>query len=223
MENLKPYDYKIQKIENIKTEISLNDKEKEIFNFFLSHNSKNTIFRVAGGWVRDKLLGKNSEDIDITLDNITGQEYIKNLKNEKVDFKEIINSNSKSSHLQTATIEIFNKTIDIVNLRKEIYKEKSRVPEISLGTPEEDSLRRDITINSLFYNINTNQIEDFTKKGIDDLKNSIIRMTKECKISFNEDPLRMLRVIRFASRFQFKLDKDIIDNINKEFFINLFN
>ena len=139
MENLKPYDYKIQKIENIKTEISLNDKEKEIFNFFISHNSKNTIFRVAGGWVRDKLLGKNSEDIDITLDNITGQEYIKNLKNEKVEFKEIINSNSKSSHLQTATIEIFNKTIDIVNLRKEIYKEKSRVPEISLGTPEEDS------------------------------------------------------------------------------------
>ena len=223
MENLKPYDYKIQKIENIKTEISLNDKEKEIFNFFLSHNSKNTIFRVAGGWVRDKLLGKNSEDIDITLDNITGQEYIKNLKNEKVEFKEIINSNSKSSHLQTATIEIFNKTIDIVNLRKEIYKEKSRIPEISIGTPEEDSFRRDITINSLFYNINTNQIEDFTKKGIEDLKNSLIRMTKECNISFNEDPLRMLRVIRFASRFQFKLDKDIIDNINKEFFIKLFN
>ena len=223
MENLKLYEYKIQKIENIKTEISLNEKEKEIFNFLLSHNIKKTIFRVAGGWVRDKLLGKNSEDIDITLDNITGQEYISNLKNEKVEFREIKNSNLKSSHLQTATIEIFNKTIDIVNLRKEIYKEKSRVPEISLGTPEEDSLRRDITINSLFYNINTNQIEDFTKKGIDDLKNSIIRMTKECKISFNEDPLRMLRVIRFASRFQFKLDNDIIDNINKEFFIKLFN
>ena len=223
MENLKLYEYKIQKIENIKTEISLNEKEKEIFNFLLSHNIKKTIFRVAGGWVRDKLLGKNSEDIDITLDNITGQEYISNLKNEKVEFREIKNSNLKSSHLQTATIEIFNKTIDIVNLRKEIYKEKSRVPEISLGTPEEDSLRRDITINSLFYNINTNQIEDFTKKGIDDLKNSIIRMTKESKISFNEDPLRMLRVIRFASRFQFKLDNDIIDNINKEFFIKLFN
>ena len=223
MENLKLYEYKIQKIENIKTEISLNEKEKEIFNFFLSHNTKNTIFRVAGGWVRDKLLGKNSDDIDITLDNITGQEFISNLKNEKVEFREIKNSNLKSSHLQTATIEIFNKTIDIVNLRKEIYKEKSRVPEISLGTPEEDSLRRDITINSLFYNINTNQIEDFTKKGIEDLKNSLIRMTKECNISFNEDPLRMLRVIRFASRFQFKLDNDIIDNINKEYFIKLFN
>ena len=223
MENLKLYEYKIQKIENIKTEISLNEKEKEIFNFFLSHNTKNTIFRVAGGWVRDKLLGKNSEDIDITLDNITGQEFISNLKNEKVEFREIKNSNLKSSHLQTATIEIFNKTIDIVNLRKEIYKEKSRVPEISLGTPEEDSLRRDITINSLFYNINTNQIEDFTKKGIEDLKNSLIRMTKECNISFNEDPLRMLRVIRFASRFQFKLDNDIIDNFNKEYFIKLFN
>ena len=223
MENLKLYEYKIQKIENIKTEISLNEKEKEIFNFLLSHNIKKTIFRVAGGWVRDKLLGKNSEDIDITLDNITGQEYISNLKNEKVEFREIKNSNLKSSHLQTATIEIFNKTIDIVNLRKEIYKEKSRIPEISIGTPEEDSFRRDITINSLFYNINTNQIEDFTKKGIEDLKNSLIRMTKECIISFNEDPLRMLRVIRFASRFQFKLDNDIIDNINKEFFIKLFN
>ena len=219
---IKAYEYEIQKINNINLNIEINELENKIFNFFLSHNFQNTTFRVAGGWVRDKLLGKNSEDIDITLDNISGQEYISNLKKENIEFKEIKNSNLKSSHLQTATIEIFNKTIDIVNLRKEIYHEKNRVPEISLGNPIDDSYRRDITINCCYYNLNTKQIEDFTNKGIEDLKNSLIRMPKDASISFNEDPLRMLRVIRFATRFQFKLDNNIIENINKDFFIKLF-
>ena len=110
---IKAYEYEIQKINNINLNIKINELENKIFNFFLSHNFQNTTFRVAGGWVRDKLLGKNSEDIDITLDNISGQEYISNLKKENIEFKEIKNSNLKSSHLQTATIEIFNKKIFI--------------------------------------------------------------------------------------------------------------
>ena len=90
---------KKKKIENIKTEISLNEKEKEIFNFFLSHNTKNTIFRVAGGWVRDKLLGNENDDIDITIDNISGQEYIKSLESEisKNNVKIIKNSNQQDN------------------------------------------------------------------------------------------------------------------------------
>ena len=220
MENsqLKIYEYPLFIPNQINLNIKLNELEQKIFSFFISHNLNNTTFRVAGGWVRDKILGNENEDIDITLDNITGQEYLKYLeseisKTEENTIKIIKNSNEKSSHLQTATINIFGKDIDIVNLRKEVYAQNSRVPEISRGTPEEDAFRRDITINCLFYNINKNCIEDFTQKGLYDLKNGLINTPKDSKISFNEDPLRILRIIRFATRFRFKLSENILDNL----------
>jgi tRNA nucleotidyltransferase (CCA-adding enzyme) len=59
--------------------------------------------------------------------------------------------------------------IDLVNLRSEKYSENSRVPDIDIGSPEEDAYRRDLTINTMFYNINSKQVEDFTKLGIYDL------------------------------------------------------
>lgn len=69
--------------------------------------------------------------------------------------------------------------IDLVNLRSEEYAADSRVPIIDIGTPEQDAMRRDLTLNSLFYNINTGQIEDLTGKGIDDLKSKICRTPLE--------------------------------------------
>ena len=217
-EKLKLYDYKKIIPSELNFNFSLTDLEQKIFSFFLGHNYKNSIFRVAGGWVRDKLLSIHNEDIDITIDNITGQEYLSLLQSQTKDinsaqFKIIKNTNSKSSKLETATINLYGKDIDIVNLRKEIYEENSRIPKISAGTAEEDAFRRDITINCLFYNINKKIVEDFTNKGIDDLKKGIINTPKDAKISFNEDPLRVLRVIRFGTRFGFNFDKNILDNL----------
>ena len=215
---MKIYEYPLFIPTELISNIKLSHLEQIIFSFLLSHNPKNTTFRVAGGWVRDKLLGNENDDIDITLDNISGQEYVKILESEisedeKNIMKIIKNSNEKSSHLQTATVNLFGKDIDIVNLRKEVYTKNSRIPEITKGTPEEDSSRRDITINCLFYNINKNCIEDFTKQGLNDLKNGIINTPKDSKISFNEDPLRILRIIRFATRFRFKISQNILDNL----------
>ena len=214
--SIKIYEFPLFIPEKLDLNIKISKFEEKIFSFLLSHNPKNSTFRVAGGWVRDKILGKENDDIDITIDNISGEEYTKILESEisQNDLIKIIkNSNEKSAHLQTSTINLFGKDIDIVNLRKEVYKENSRIPEISKGTPEEDSFRRDITINCLFYNINKNCIEDFTKKGINDLKNGLINTPKDSKISFSEDPLRILRVIRFATRFRFKLSDNILDNL----------
>jgi len=88
----------------------------------------------------------------------------------------VIKSNSdKSKHLETAAIKVHDTFIDLVNLRSEKYTEQSRVPVIEIGTPEEDAYRRDLTINALFYNINKQEVEDFTKRGIIDLEERVVK------------------------------------------------
>lgn len=111
----------------------------------------------------------------------------------------------QSKNLRTATIKINDNFIDIVNLRTEKYSEDSRIPIIEIGTAKEDALRRDLTINALFYNIVTQEIEDLTEKGLDDIKNGIIRTPLDPFITFKDDPLRILRVFRFAGRFNYKV------------------
>jgi tRNA nucleotidyltransferase (CCA-adding enzyme) len=83
-------------------------------------------------------------------------------------------------------------------LRSEEYGEDSRVPEIKIGTPEQDAFRRDLTINSMFYNINLGAIEDFTGKGLIDLREKKANTPLEPLKTFIDDPLRVLRTIRFA-------------------------
>ena len=100
--------------------------------------------------------------------------------------------------------------VDLVNLRSEKYTEDSRVPVIEIGTPEEDAYRRDLTINSLFYNINESKVEDLANKGVQDLKDGVIRTPMEPFKTFIDDPLRILRAIRFANRFNFKIVPEIV-------------
>lgn len=122
--------------------------------------------RVAGGWVRDKLMGKESKDIDIALDDIYGEDYAKlickKLYNGEVKYGVVKANSEKSKHLETATLKVHGIFIDLVNLRSETYTEESRVPQIKIGTPEEDAYRRDLTINAMFYNINKGVVEDLT-------------------------------------------------------------
>ena len=79
-----------------------------------------------------------------------------------------------------------------------------------MGTPLDDALRRDLTFNSLFYNINEQKVEDFTGKGVQDLQQGICRTPLEPVKTFLDDPLRILRTIRFANRFEFKVEEEII-------------
>jgi tRNA nucleotidyltransferase (CCA-adding enzyme) len=123
-------------------------------------------------------------------------------KDGKKHFATIKANSEQSKHLETVTLKVKDQMIDIVNLRSEEYAKDSRVPlKAELGTPKEDAERRDLTINSMFYNINTQEIEDFTGKGLDDLKNGTIRTPLEPFQTFIDDPLRVLRTIRFANRF----------------------
>ncbi|KAF2238931.1 poly A polymerase C-terminal region-like protein [Viridothelium virens] len=114
----------------------------------------------------------------------------------------------KSKHLETVTTRVLGLDIDLVNLRKETYTDDSRNPQMEFGTPEEDALRRDATVNAMFYNLNLSEIEDYTGKGFSDMENKFIRTPLEPHQTFKDDPLRVLRLIRFASRLDYTIDSE---------------
>ncbi|ODV78838.1 uncharacterized protein CANTADRAFT_26765 [Suhomyces tanzawaensis NRRL Y-17324] len=206
--------------------IELNETETNITNLlveFCSHyNQSHTpeealVLRITGGWVRDKLLGIESNDIDIAINHLSGEVFASKLyeyleqKDKSLQLKAIhtIKKNpEKSKHLETCTTKIYGLDIDFVNLRSEEYTSESRVPIMKYGTAEEDALRRDATLNALFYNLNERKIEDFTGSGMNDLKQGILKTPLQPMQTFLDDPLRALRLIRFASR----LDYEIEDN-----------
>ncbi|KAH9947968.1 hypothetical protein B0H21DRAFT_821480 [Amylocystis lapponica] len=206
-------------------EITLTDAEDQLCTL-LDDCTKNmkesqgleTSCRIAGGWVRDKLLGLQSNDIDIALTDMMGVafaehlvEYCSSVKQLAVKGITKIESNpDQSKHLETAKTTILGLDLDIVNLRSEEYAEDSRIPtQVTFGTPLQDALRRDITINALFYNVHSRSVEDHTGKGLDDLKNGIVRTPLAPKETFMDDPLRVIRCVRFASRFGFEMVPDL--------------
>ncbi|GJT36877.1 putative CCA tRNA nucleotidyltransferase 2 isoform X1 [Tanacetum coccineum] len=203
----------------VKEDIELSDKEKQIFDQLrqvLSHFNLETKLRVAGGWVRDKLLGKDCYDIDIALDNMLGKEFCEKVNEYLVSTGEethgigVIQSNpDQSKHLETARMRLFDVWIDFVNLRSEDYTENSRIPTMKFGSAEQDAYRRDLTINSLFYNINTCLVEDLTGRGLDDLKSGRIVTPLPPKETFLDDPLRVVRAIRFSARFEFEMVEEL--------------
>ncbi|CUS08622.1 unnamed protein product [Tuber aestivum] len=174
------------------------------------------VLRFTGGWVRDKLLGARSVDIDVGINNMSGYDFATRLSEhisanmERYGFEprsvnKVESNPEKSKHLETATTKVLGFDIDFVNLRSETYPGDSRIPHMEFGTPEKDALRRDCTINALFYNLHTELVEDFTGLGLQDLAARLIRTPLPPKETFTDDPLRVLRLIRFSSRLEFTI------------------
>lgn len=224
--------------------VSLSQWESQIFRFFCraAANSKTDLpieIRVAGGWVRDKLLSRPAGDIDIAIRHATGVEFAKIVS----DYAEQCQQTAKeyrskgfkgpleyipkdcsttciepkpdnSRHLQTAAVYLDGHELDFVQLRTEDYVDAAdtRVPSRVLpATPYEDACRRDFTVNALYYNLQTNVVEDWTRCGIRDLQAGILRTPLSASITIREDPLRGLRAIRFACKLGFKIDKSLRD------------
>lgn len=199
----------------INTNIQLSPSEQKIFDFLIGVNNKYNLgltMRVAGGWVRDKAIGKESDDIDIALDKMTGAQFGEYIAKEIGKSGNVIKANpDQSKHLETMTIRLFGQDVDFVNLRSESYGD-SRIPEMAFGDAKTDAFRRDLTINALFYNINSGQVEDFTGKGIADLNSMTLRTPLEPVKTFTDDPLRILRMLRFYSRYKgAKLDPAAVE------------
>lgn len=188
-----------------------------------THEYEPLVLRWAGGWVRDKLLGIPSHDIDVAVNTMTGMQFAQRIRDycdtpeavKKHRFQpddvgnlhHVASNPEKSKHLETAMVRMFGLDLDFVNLRKETYTELSRNPQMEFGTAEEDALRRDATINALFYNLHTDAVEDFTG-GVPDMEAKLIRTPLDPLQTFTDDPLRVLRLVRFASRLEFSIDPE---------------
>lgn len=180
--------------------------------------------RFAGGWVRDKLLGIHSLDIDVALSTMTGMQFGEALRAyyflNEARFKDeaqrlgvnpafngpfkISRNAEKSKNLETAIANIFGLDVDFVNLRKRA--EDGQTSQAEFGTPEEDVSLRDATINALYFNLDKERIEDFTEKGLQDMAAGIMRTPRDPHNTFMDDPLRILRIIRFASKLGYTID-----------------
>ncbi|KAM9937670.1 hypothetical protein OXX80_002807 [Metschnikowia pulcherrima] len=185
-------------------------------------NHEKLELRITGGWVRDKLLGDESNDLDIAINTLSGEDFAtqlmrwahltgRNLGANASSLHTIKKNPEKSKHLETCTTKLFGLDVDFVNLRSESYTADSRVPVIEYGTAEEDAMRRDATLNALFYNINEDKIEDLTGRGLADLEAGVLRTPLPPLQTFLDDPLRVLRLVRFACRFNFTIEPDTLD------------
>ena len=159
---------------------------------------------VVGGFVRDLLLYKDNDDIDFVVEG-SGLKIAQAVAS-------FFNSDKLSLYESygTAKVDVQGIELEFVGARKEFYHRESRNPIVEDGTIYDDMSRRDLTINDIAICLNSNHFGEIfdPNNGIKDLNDGIIRTPLDPNITFNDDPLRMLRAIRFACRFGFKFDDD---------------
>jgi len=184
-------------------EISCTDRELFIFNK-ISHAAAElgVPAYIIGGFVRDKLLGRQTKDADIVCigDGIS----LAHKTAERFNPKPYV---SFFKNFGTAQIKIEGWEIEFVGARKESYQYHSRNPQVAPGTLVDDQNRRDFTINALAVSLNS---EDYGKlldpfNGLKDLEKKIIQTPLDPVQTFSDDPLRMIRAVRFAAQLNFKI------------------
>ncbi len=166
---------------------------------------------VIGGFVRDLFLNKSNDDIDFVVVG-SGVEMVK-----AVGKHFGINKYDYYESYGTAKINIQGYELEFVGARKEFYHRESRNPIVENGTIQDDMDRRDLTINDIAIQINEDSfgIVRDPYNGLRDLVNCIIKTPLNPDITFSDDPLRMLRAIRFAARFNFRFDEQTFDAIKR--------
>ena len=190
-----------------------------------SRYSPRTTVRIAGGWVRDKLLyGRHTpgRDVDLVLSDVSGVDFanlvcrylIEECPPDCCDFVDSLEAVSKGGagdRLESASLSLLGFDVDFARLRSETYSDGSRVPTaVERAGCVEDAWRRDLTVNALYYNLNTNQVEDWTERGVVDLVLQNIRTPKDPLKTLLEDPTRALRAVRFASQLSFNVDPRLL-------------
>jgi len=188
---------------------------------------------LIGGFVRDKIIGRPTKDADIVClgdgielahkvaDRFNPKPlvaYFKNFGTAQIKIPDFISDKYAAvlpHDVEDTEIKTFE--IEFVGARKESYSRHTRKPKVEPGTLEDDQKRRDFTINALAISLNK---KDFGKlidpfNGLQDIKHKIIQTPLEPEETFSDDPLRMMRAIRFASQLQFEIAEHTFDAIQK--------
>jgi poly(A) polymerase len=166
---------------------------------------------VIGGFVRDSIMGRSSSDIDVVAIG-SGVELAcavaKKLHVEVAVFKSF----------GTAMLKYHGVEVEFVGARKESYRTDSRKPIVEDGTLEDDQNRRDFTINAMAIGLDAKNygilLDPF--HGLEDIKNKIIRTPLDPDITFSDDPLRMMRAIRFSTQLRFMIEEETLQSITRQ-------
>ncbi|MDD3911863.1 MAG: HD domain-containing protein, partial [Bacteroidales bacterium] len=165
---------------------------------------------VIGGYVRDSFLQRPCTDIDIVAEG-SGIELAQGVA------KKVKSKVSVFKNFGTAMLKYHGLEVEFVGARKESYRADSRKPIVEDGTLKEDQERRDFTINALAFSLQRkdygNLIDPFG--GVADLQNGLIRTPLDPNITYSDDPLRMIRAIRFAAQLQFTIVPESLASIKK--------
>jgi poly(A) polymerase len=167
---------------------------------------------LVGGYVRDRLLGRQTKDIDIVCVGSGIQ-----LAREVAGMLRPIPRVAVYKRFGTAMLKHKSMEIEFVGARKESYRHDSRKPAVEEGTLEDDQNRRDFTINALAVSLNENDFGTIVDpfNGLIHLENKLIKTPLEPGKTFSDDPLRMMRAIRFATQLHFEIDHDTYEAIRR--------
>lgn len=168
----------------------------------------------VGGCVRDEIMGNEIKDIDLCVSlQQGGIRFAQWLRDNDHTLKGVTvypNFGTAMLHLKAFP----DVELEFVQTRKEKYIDHScRNPETAFGSLEDDCMRRDLTINALYSNVSTGEIVDITGRGVEDIKNHVIRTPNDPDVIYDDDPLRILRCIRFASRYGWEIERETYDGM----------
>lgn len=165
---------------------------------------------VVGGYVRDHYLRRPSTDIDVVVVG-NGVELAEALG------RELRTKVSVFKTFGTAMLRAGGIEVEFVGARKESYTHDSRKPQVEAGTLDDDQRRRDFTINALAWSLNGDSFGELVDPfgGMDDLEDGIIRTPCDPDVTFSDDPLRMMRAVRFAAQLGFTIEEETFDAIRR--------
>ena len=178
----------------------------------VAQENNQTVY-IVGGYVRDLLMQRKAPtDIDFVTEQ-SGIELAKAVGKELGDLKV-----SVFKTYGTAMIKYQDLDLEFVGARKESYSEDSRKPAVETGTLEDDQKRRDFTVNALAISLNAENFGELIDpfNGREDMHNKILRTPLEPAQTYSDDPLRMMRAIRFASVLHFEIEKNSLEAIKQE-------